>query len=377
MVFDMIRTSKAGLSDIVNGAYGKIKEIWVPYDRRKKYEKRAEKILSYHPEWAGLTEKEKKLAIYKEDYSQLIAFKNSWGRGKVLEKGFITDTAYQNILLPKLLHRMNYIYSRMENNNIYHDKNYFEILMPQLNFPEAVLRNVEGEFLTRDYKLCGNPLEILNQYDRLVFKGSIFSGSGRDIRLVEKKDYTNMLKKYGKDYIVQKPLKQSDFFSKWNASSVNIVRITTLLWKGELYNLGGIMKVGAPGGFCDQTSSKDGLHARFVGINEDGSLMDRAYDHDTISPCSDIWGNKVCGRIEEYKEMERIALREQERFPHHKILGWDFTVDSEGRIICIEFNARIPGMNLVQYALGPVLGRKTKRGKTLLEEMLHEAGRRK
>lgn len=364
--------SGPAFTDGANNIYGWMKAVWVPFDRRRKLGSKAKKIEKMHPEWVPLTDKEKKLAVYKEDYSQMTAFKNTYCEGKELPYGFITDIAYQNIILPGFLHRTNYKFGRVISNDIFHDKNYFSILMPEVTFPKTVLRNVDGEFLTEDHKICENPLEILDDHDELVFKGSIDSGSGRGIRLVNKEDYQKRLISYKENFIVQEHIKESDYFSHWNPSSVNIVRVTTCLWKGEVHNLGAILKVGAPGGFCDQTSSEDGQHARFAGINEDGTLMDKAYDHDTLEVLDNIWGNTLGGKVEGFEEMVSIALREQERFPHHKIIGWDFTVDRSGKVICIEYNGRVPGMNLVQYALGPVLAKKTMRGTSILEEMLHK-----
>ena len=359
--------------DAVNDSYGAIKEKWVPFDRKKKIGRRDRKLLKFHPDWTPLTEAEKKFALYEEEYAQFTAFKNVYCRGEALAPGFVSDIVYQNIMLPKL-HKMDYLMGRtLITKNLFNDKNYFEILMPEINFPEAVLRNVDGEFLTPDYKMCRNPLEILNKYEKLVFKGSLFHGHTMNVRLVEKKDYEEVLKKYYKeDYVVQIPSKQNDFFAQWNPSSVNIVRVTTLFWKGSIYVLGGILRVGPPGEFCDLAVSKDGEHPRVVGIMDDGSLMDRVVDPDTATVHSDIWGHKPGGKIEQFEEMKRLAVKAHERFPHHKISGWDFTVDDKGKVVCMEYNALVPGIIQSQYVLGPVFDKiKTSEGNSVLEDIIN------
>ena len=355
----------------LNGSYGNLRKKWVPFDRRKKLGKRDRKLITRHPEWKSLTEDEKKYAVYEEDYGQLTAFKNVCCNGEELQEGFISDIVYQNIILPKL-HKMDYHMGRtLITKNLFNDKNYFEKLMPEINFPEAVVRNVDGEFLTKDYKICPNPLELMERYEKLVFKGSLFHGHTMNVRLVEKKDFEKALAEYKEDYIVQVPMCQDEFLARWNSSSVNIVRVTTLYWKGTIYVLGGILRVGPPGEFCDLAVSKDGEHPRVVGLTDDGHLMDRVVDPDTATVFSDIWGKKPEGKIDRYPEMKELAVRVHERFPHHKIIGWDFTVDDQGKIVCMEYNALVPGIIQSQYVLGPIFyDIKTAEGKALLEELL-------
>ena len=355
----------------LDSSFSALKTAWVPFDRRRKLGKRDKKLLSLHPEWKALTEEEKKYIYYKEDISQFTAFKNVYCDGKSLVPGFVSDMVYQNIMLPKL-HKMDYLMGRpLITKNIFNDKNYFEVLMPEITFPEVVLRNVDGEFLTSDYKVCTDPMALLNKYEKLVFKGSVLHGHTMNVGLIEKKDYKEALRKYKEDFIVQVPMRQSDFLAKWNPSSVNIVRVTTLYWKGTIYVLGAILRVGPPGEFCDLAVSKSGEHPRVVGINEDGSLMDKVVDPDTATVHSDIWGHKPEGRIEQFEDMVKLAIKVHERFPHNKIIGWDFTVDDKGNIVCMEHNALVPGIIQTQYVLGPVFNDiKTSEGKTLLEELL-------
>lgn len=41
------------------------------------------------------------------------------------------------------------------------------------------------------------------------------------------------------------------------------------------------------------------------------------------------------------------------------IIGWDFTVDKTGHVICLEYNIYQPGLILYQYVNGPLWGDKT------------------
>ncbi len=359
------------IAGFVKNTYGMLAEAYAPIDRRKKLGKRDNELMSLHPEWTCLTAEEKKLAFFKEDYSQLTAFKNVCCDGNSLKKGYVSDIAYQNRILPKL-HKMDYMLGNpLTAFNIFNDKNYFEIFMPEISFPETVIRNVDGEYLTKDYRVCDNPIEVMNNFDELVFKGTLIHGHTTGVKLVKKANYEKELCSYKEDFIVQVPLIQDPFLAKWNSSSVNIIRITTLYWKGRIYVLGGILRVGPPGEFCDLAVSGEGVHPRIVGIEKDGTLMNRVVDPDTATVYPDIWGKKPEGKIERYSEMVEIAVKAHERFPHHKIIGWDFTVDNMGNIVCMEYNITIPGIIQSQYVLGPVFyDTKTPKGTPLLDELL-------
>jgi hypothetical protein len=41
------------------------------------------------------------------------------------------------------------------------------------------------------------------------------------------------------------------------------------------------------------------------------------------------------------------------------VVGWDVTVDSDSRVICIEYNIKYPGTIIYQFAHGPFAGEKT------------------
>ncbi len=64
------------------------------------------------------------------------------------------------------------------------------------------------------------------------------------------------------------------------------------------------------------------------------------------------------------------ALDNHSKFPSYGILGWDFTVDNNDTVICLEYNARIPGIVQSQALLGPVFQIKGGTGIPLKDEIL-------
>ena len=177
----------------------------------------------------------------------------------------------------------------------------------------------------------------------------------------------------GGDYIVQEVLRQHKSFSQFNASSVNVIRITTLLWKSEVYILGAVLRVGAPGQFCDHTSPDKGqLPRKYIVLDDDGRITKKAMYPDLLKPYDTSTDPIPEGIIPKFREMKQLCVKEHSRFPHHRIIGWDITLDENENITCIEYNPGWPGIIQSQYVLGPIFMQKSSRGIPLLHEILGE-----
>lgn len=165
-------------------------------------------------------------------------------------------------------------------------------------------------------------------------------------------------------------MRQHEFFSKFNPSSVNVLRITSLFWKSEIYILGAILRVGAPGEFCDHTTSPENNHPRIIALDDEGRLTGKVIDPDLANVYDGCYGVAPCGQVPKYSRMKELVRREHMRFPHHRIIGWDITLDENANIVCIEYNCEWPGVIQSQYVLGPIFMQKSSRGVPLLHEIL-------
>ena len=175
----------------------------------------------------------------------------------------------------------------------------------------------------------------------------------------------------GGGYVVQKVLKQHESLSRFNSSSVNSIRITTLFWRGKIYTLGGIFKIGAPGEFCSHTAPNDNGHRSLIALDDDGRLTGKFIDSDSPKVYDDCYGLPPSGIIPKYRQMTELAVKEHSRFPNIGIIGWDITLDENENIICIEYNPDCPGIITSQYVLGPILAKRTSRGNMLLDEIMY------
>ena len=159
------------------------------------------------------------------------------------------------------------------------DKNLFYDILPELNFPELVLKNIDGAFFDRaDQYISGSDrlLDLLTseQGERIV-KKSIDSGLGKSVKkysITDKQDAQRLLDdwKDESNYIVQKAIRQHPFFARFNESSVNVLRINSICINGKVEIHTPILRFGYPGWVTDVTFI-DGLEdVRVIGITEDG-----------------------------------------------------------------------------------------------------------
>lgn len=341
--------------------------------RCRSIRKEDKKICRAHPDWVPLTGDELAQIDPRDRYGYTI-YKNMTGETANL-RYFIADAPYRTVILP-LLDPENHSPSAITD-VIFSDKNYHDLFMPGATFPHTVLRRVKNQFFDESFRHISaeEALRILTPYDKLVFKQTIETGHGTGVGLIRRESFGTVLTSYAEDYLVQELVRQHDALAYFNPSSVNVIRITSVCWKGTVYILGGILRVGAPGSFCDH-ESRGGKSYLTIPLADDGKILPRAYDIDNYEVLDTAHGVPIQGTIPRYAEMKDLVRREHIRYPWYALIGWDFTVDHDGNIICMEFNTKYPGMNGTQCALGPVFAQKTTDGSTLFDELMAAAGKK-
>lgn len=316
-------------------------------------------------DWEFLSAEELRHLNRKDKYAYAI-FKNMAG-GENLSY-YVPNALYKTRLLPKL-NPLNHTLSGESTETCFSDKNYAELLMDGFLFPKVVFRCIRGQFFTANLQpITGNQaLELTAGYSELVFKQSQETGHGTGVSLLMSEQFEPALSSYAQDYVVQERIQQHESLAYFNESSVNILRITSLNWRGHVYVLGGLLRIGAPGAFCDHESHGD-IHHLNIAINEDGTLASTSFDLDTGLIYNDIYGKEIQGSIPRYEEIKDQIIREHAKYPYYGLIGWDITLDRDENIICMEFNTKWPGIKATQYALGPIFAQVSKDGVPLLDE---------
>ena len=328
------------------------------------------KICRAHPEWTPLTDDELR-QIDRRDRWGYMYYKNMNPAGPL--RYYITEAPYATLLLPKL-NPLNHRANTFGANTEFSDKNYAGLFMSGMRFPRTILYRSHGLFFDADRRPIPPEaaLELMKPYDELVFKQSIGGYHGRGIRLAAASEYGDVYLTHGPDYEVQERIRQHPVLARFNPSSVNILRVTSLFWHGHVYILGGILRAGAPGAFCDH-ENKDGKTYLSIALGEDGTVLPHACDVDYGFVYTDCHGVPIRGeKIPRYEEIKTLVRQEHGRWPHYGLIGWDITVDEDENILCMEFNTKYPGLTGTQAALGPVLARESMDGKPLFQELMTE-----
>lgn len=247
------------------------------------------------------------------------------------------------------------------------DKNYFEMYMPEVKFPDALVRNIEGVFYDKDRNIITKEEaeSLISEHEKVVVKPATDNGFGKGVELIER-GKLKVTESFKKNYLVQKLILQHPSLSAFNKSSVNVVRVVTMFLGDKVFHLTSAFRFGGEGSFTDNRSTKDGRGMTIVGIDEEGKLREKGYFSCGISSEKSHSGIIFKGyEIPKYKEMVDIALKQHSRFPSIRIIGWDFTVDREENVVVVEYNIKYPGVLYYQWVNGPLFGDKT-------EEILDE-----
>lgn len=256
------------------------------------------------------------------------------------------------------------------------DKNLNSMIYPQAKRPETVFKRMSGGYCEEDF----TPIPEEEAVARLSAEGHYFikptrnTSEGADVCSFRSKGDADavraLLKQYEcTDYIVQRAVKQHPGLAALNESSVNTIRMITLLFRGEPVLLSAILRIGNPGSSVDNI----GAGGYQCNIRPDGTLDEVAYTHG--SGRDDFVTESKSGlhfggaKVPCYDKVRETALELAKKTPYHHYVAWDFAVDETGDPVLIEYNVHVPGQN--QETSGPTFG-------DITDEVLAEVyGRRK
>lgn len=280
---------------------------------------------------------------------------------------FVPENIYFNIIEPKLNNRKLAL--------AYADKNFYEIFYGNSEvFPETIVRNIDGLFYDKQYKLLEINDELLwdiwGKYEKILVKPSVDSGGGKKIQLFFRKDgnFVNgesqkltlsyLIDKFSDNFIIQNYITQSNYLAQFNPTSVNTIRVFTYrsVKTDEVIPLHAVLRIGKKGNYVDDQN----VGGVACYINENAILSKYA---------TNIYGEKffeyngiVFAEIEavpKIKEIKDCASKLARKNIHSRVIGFDFTLDSQNNIKLIEINHLWTGINFFQMNGYPVLGNYT------------------
>lgn len=224
------------------------------------------------------------------------------------------------------------------------NKIYFEYFLPEAKKANTIIKYAHGFYRTKQDKLVSKreAINILKKYGKIIIKPSDkMKGIGIDLIDFSSDEEKAILKfeekVKGGDFVAQELIKQSEQMNKLNPSSVNTIRPMTFIINNEVVVLSKILRIGAEGALVDNYSS--GGKSR--PIDDEGYLEDYEFVNDRKVDF-DVNGNKIQKeKLIGYEKVELLAKQYHKKFPHLRIIGWDFAIDENYEPVLIELNGYV------------------------------------
>lgn len=270
----------------------------------------------------------------------------------IVNPKYIPDDIWFAEILPK--------FCKIEFLMPYEDKCMYHLHFPNLNRPTTVVKRINGIFYDDQLNLLSFD-EVKRRVvgrTNLIIKPSVGSGKGRKIKVysekpIQKKEICDDMNRMGDDFIIQELVQQHEVLEKIHATSLNTIRVLSMFYKGEVYILSCILRMGMGNSKIDNVSA-GGLQC---GIHEDGSLHSIAYnvkrEKYTKHPDGVVFEGTV---VPGFNKVIDAIKEEHKKLPYFQIIGWDFAVDKNAEPVFIEFNV-CPWQN--QLTCGPTFGDMT------------------
>ena len=244
------------------------------------------------------------------------------------------------------------------------NKEYYELLFPEIRHPKTVLRRCGSVITDRDYQMIdgSRAVELCKEAGEVIVKPSRQCWGGAFIDFWNQEQGEDALRKILNSksyYVVQEILGQHPVISALHPQSINTIRVLTFIFEGKVHILSAVLRMGAGGSRFDNASA-GGL---FCGITAEGVLKDKAYDksrhcYDRHPQGAAFAGIKVPSFDLICQQVKMLAPR---LATATRMVSWDYCVERDGTPVLVEANLTLGGVNVHQVANGPVFGDMTER----------------
>lgn len=233
--------------------------------------------------------------------------------------------------------------------------------------PYCYVRRIGCDYYNNEMLQLSYDVAIRNcvNQDEIFVKPSHETSGGKGTKLLRMQGMTleqktklvrEELNGRDRDYVVQECLHQHPIMAQFNPTSINTLRITTLMLNGK-FSLGSIiLRCGRQNSFVDNWGG-GGL---LIHVATDGKLNGIGYDiqlneYRQNGDC--IFSECIIPQMPEILSLIERAHRES--FSICKFIGWDIAINEKGEPIVIELNSSQPGVIGEQLIAGPIFGNRT------------------
>ncbi len=239
------------------------------------------------------------------------------------------------------------------------NKCFYRRMFTGVRQPQELASRVGGFWYTGDYQRISREAlhGLLSQEPEIVMKKALGSEGGRGVYFVSGDQWQDVEKKIPCDIVIQRPFRQHPAMAAINSSSVNTIRILSLLTQEGAKVYSAILRMGVGGSRVDNASS-GGITC---GITEEGKLRKYAYTASGIRYESHGDSGLVFEgyALPGYGKCVEAVKRLHEQVSRFRLVSWDFSVDPDGEPVLIEANLSYGQLDFHQLNNGPLFKEDT------------------
>lgn len=242
------------------------------------------------------------------------------------------------------------------------NKNNYSMYFPEVRQPKTAFRFIRGVFHDEYYGIITLEKAVKNctLFGEIIIKIAFESGKGLGISFWKAADGEDVLRerlrKLNCDVIAQEFISQHERLASINPSSINTIRVMTLLCASEVKIVKAYLQVGTTDAKQDQISA-GGVD---VSIDSSGKLVRNAVDMNygltTQHPCGLVYEGF---EVPSYELIVAKAKELHKKMGNFRLISWDFAVAPDGEPVLIEMNLKYGGIMFHQTSSGPLFGAQT------------------
>lgn len=290
-----------------------------------------------------------------------------YSRNGLWSEKYIPASIYNS----EIIHRLN----KFQFRHAYVDKGFYDTLFPDINRPKTIVKNVNGYYYDDQHPLTEKEaIERCSNLKEAIIKPSLGGTWGIGVKFIQSTDgiiadtnssVKDLFNSYKQSFIIQERLEQHPDMAKLNPTSLNTIRVMSYRRGDEIVVLYAVVRIGRNGQVVDNETAG--------GIKADIDLSTGRIRGCAIGspkekdmPFTDV-GTPTDGyQIPCFQAVLDAVKGMHYRLPYFNLIGWDMSVDKDGKPALIEWNR---AAELSQVAHGPAFG-------DLTEEILEESMRR-
>ena len=257
----------------------------------------------------------------------------------------------------------------------YADKGSYDSRFCDINRPDTIVKNVNGYFFDGQHPITeAQAIERCGNLNEAIIKPTLGGTWGVGVKLIHTSEgivtdtnhsITDLFASYKHNFIVQERLEQHPDLAILNPTSLNTLRVMSYHRGDEVVILYAVIRIGRKGQIIDNETA-GGIKADID--LQTGRIKGSAMGSPTEArmPLTDVGTPTDGHQIPCFDKVLETVKEMHLRIPYFNLIGWDMSVDTNGKPTLIEWNS---APQLSQVGHGPAFG-------DLTEEILDTAMRR-